>query len=232
MTLRLRLTLWYTLLLAVILLIFAMLFHAILARTLFSQVDDTVRSQADQVVAILQADIDPTRSRLPVAIVLASQVLAQAMKADGEVYDRSPSLMGETLILPEHIRQTNLKGVASFYTWRDAERYLRVYSVPVHAPDGRIVAIVQIAQSLAPIESVLKIVRLALLVGGAAAFGDPGHAGGNPGRLLVRIGQGGPAANVVHGARPQGAGGVVQVPAQGAHVRPVLGYLVVFPQGA
>lgn len=170
MTLRFRLTFWYTLLLAVVLLVFALGFHMVVARVLYNEVDDTIRSQAEQVVAVFEGNIDPTRSQLPAtAIVFASQVFAQATSIDGVVIDTSPSLGDQTLPLPENTREQNLQGEAGFYDWLSQGVRMRVYSTPVRSPDGAVVATVQVAQSLATIDAMLQVARLALLVGGGIA---------------------------------------------------------------
>ncbi len=170
MTLRFRLTFWYTLLLAVVLLIFALGFHAVVARALYNEVDDTIQSQAEQVVAVFEANIDPMRSRLPApAIVFASQVFAQATTVEGAVIDKSPSMGEQMLSLPEEMRQTNLQGQAGFYNWQSGGATMRVYSAPVRSPEGEIVATVQVARSLDAISSMLKVARLVLLVGGGIA---------------------------------------------------------------
>lgn len=170
MTLRFRLTFWYTVLLAVVLLIFALGFHAVVARALYVEVDDTIQSQAEQVVAVFEANIDPMRSRLPApAIVFASQVFAQASTLEGAVIDKSPSMGDQMLTLPEDMRQLNLQGEAGFYDWQSGGATMRVYSAPVRSPEGEVVATVQVARSLDTINSMLKVARLALLVGGGIA---------------------------------------------------------------
>ncbi len=170
MTLRFRLTFWYTVLLAVVLLIFALGFHMVVAQALYNEVDSTIRSQAEQVVAVFEVNIDPMRSRLPnTAIVFASQVFAQATSVEGAVIDTSPSLGEETLALPDSVLQQNLQGESAFYDWLSSSATMRVYSAPVRTPDGKVVATVQVAQSLDAINSMLQVVRLALLIGGGIA---------------------------------------------------------------
>jgi heavy metal sensor kinase len=170
MTLRFRLTFWYTLLLAVVLLIFALSFHAVVARALYREVDDTIRSQAERFVTVFEASIDPRRSRLPgTAIVFASQVFAQATTIDGELIDKSPGLGDQQLSLPDSMHQLNLAGEAGFYDWYSDGATMRVYSAPVRSPEGAIVATVQVAQSLDTINTMLQVARLALLIGGGIA---------------------------------------------------------------
>lgn len=166
MTLRLRLTLWYTILLAVVLVLFSVLFHTYLERTLFRQVENTIESQARQLVAIFEADFDASRSRLPTTIVLPSEVLAQVATPSGLIIDQSASLMDRSLPLTREVLDRTAKGQATFYVWRDPNNYLRIYSTPVRAPNGQVIATVQVAQSLKPIQDALQVVRLGLLFGG------------------------------------------------------------------
>ncbi len=170
MTLRFRLTLWYTILLALMLLTFALVVHGVLARTLANQVDDTIRSQAEQIVRIFEQNIDPASAKLPTAIVLASQVFAQAITPDGEIINSSPNLGDMQLPWPDTTKQRNLQGEAALYTWQDSQNTLRIFSAPVRSPDGTIAAVVQVAQSLTPIQQMLETVRLALLIGSGIAL--------------------------------------------------------------
>lgn len=170
MTLRFRLTFWYTVFLALVLVVFALVFHTFVANTLYSQVEDTIRGQAEQVVQILEGSIDPSRARLPVPIVVTSQSFAQATKASGEIVDTSPNMMNVPLPLPATVLERNLMGEPVQYDTRFSDKPVRVYSAPVRAPDGQILATVQIAQQLQPIAETLEIVRLALLVGGSMAL--------------------------------------------------------------
>lgn len=171
MTLRLRLTLWYTAWLTIVLVIFDLLFHTILARTLTDQVQNTLQSQAERVVAIYEADIDPSQVRLPTTIIFASQVLAQASNPNGDVLDTSTSLMGETIPIGPDVLALNRQGEAVFYTWHDQANgnEVLVYSAPARAPNGQVAVTVQVAQSLGAIEDMLQAVRLGLLLGSAIA---------------------------------------------------------------
>ncbi|MEA3335988.1 MAG: ATP-binding protein [Chloroflexota bacterium] len=170
MTLRVRLTLWFTLLLALVLLAFAFLYHTVLSRTLFNHVDTALRSQAEQVVSIFEADFDPTKAQIPTAIVLAPQFFAQAATPDGRIIDTSDNLMDQTLPLPVHLLELNIQGEAEFFTWQDEASHLRIYSAPVQTPGGQVVATVQVGQSLEPIEDMLQLARLGLLIAGVIAL--------------------------------------------------------------
>ena len=119
MTLRFRLTLWYTILLALMLLTFALVFHGVLARTLYNQVDDTIRSQAEQIVNIFEKNIDPAAAKLPTAIVLSSQVFAQATSPRATSSTRRLTWV-KRLPWPDTSRKEP-QGEIGFYSWQDSQ---------------------------------------------------------------------------------------------------------------
>ena len=156
--------------LALVLAIFALAFHTFVANTLYNQLEATIRSQAEQVVQIFQSGIDPSRARLPRTIILSSQVLAQTTTVTGEITDSSPNTMGLPVPLPVSALELNLAGEATQYDATFEDQPIRVFSAPVRSPTGQVTRTVQIAQSLRPIIETLKIIRLALLVGGGLAL--------------------------------------------------------------
>lgn len=170
MTLRFRLTIWYTVLLALVLVIFALVFRAVVANTLYNELENTIRSQAEQVVEILQSNIDPSRARLPSAIVLSSQAMAQATTVTGSIVESTPNMMGLPLPLPVSVLERNLMGEPVQYDTIFEGKPIRVYSAPVRISSGQIVGTAQVAQQLQPIIETLEIIRLALLIGGGLAL--------------------------------------------------------------
>ena len=170
MTLRFRLTFWYTVLLALVLVIFALVFRAFVANTLYNELEDTIRSQTEQVVQILQSNIDPSRARIPSAIVLSSQAMAQATTVTGSIVESTPNTMGLPMPLPVSVLERNLAGEPVLYDTVFEGKPVRVYSSPVRTSNGQIVATVQVALQLQPIIETLEIIRLALLAGGGLAL--------------------------------------------------------------
>ena len=170
MTLRFRLTFWYTVLLALVLVIFALVFRAFVANTLYNELEDTIRSQTEQVVQILQSNIDPSRARIPSAIVLSSQDMAQATTVTGSIVESTPNTMGLPMPLPVSVLERNLAGEPVLYDTVFEGKPVRVYSSPVRTSNGQIVATVQVALQLQPIIETLEIIRLALLAGGGLAL--------------------------------------------------------------
>ena len=170
MTLRFRLTFWYTVLLALVLVIFALVFRAFVANTLYNELEDTIRSQTEQVVQILQSNIDPSRARIPSAIVLSSQAMAQATTVTGSIVESTPNTMGLPMPLPVSVLERNLAGEPVLYDTVFEGKPVRVYSSPVRTSNGQIMATVQVALQLQPIIETLEIIRLALLAGGGLAL--------------------------------------------------------------
>ena len=170
MTLRFRLTFWYTVLLALVLVIFALVFRAFVANTLYNELEDTIRSQTEQVVQILQSNIDPSRARIPSAIVLSSQAMAQATTVTGSIVESTPNTMGLPMPLPVSVLERNLAGEPVLYDTVFEGKPVRVYSSPVRTSNGQIVATVQVALQLQPIIETLEIIRLALLAGAGLAL--------------------------------------------------------------
>ncbi|MCC7354994.1 MAG: sensor histidine kinase, partial [Anaerolineae bacterium] len=107
MSIRLRLTLWYTALLGAGFLLFGILFYSFLGRTLRTELEDTIRSQAGSVTSLFEREPDPFnalrsgRINLP-SIVFADQVYAQVVTLpDGAVFGKSDNLGNVNLPLPD-----------------------------------------------------------------------------------------------------------------------------------
>ena len=170
MTLRFRLTFWNTVMLALVLVIFALAFHTFVADTLYNQLEGTIRNQTELLVQILQGNIDPSRAQLPAALLLSSRSMAQTTSITGSIYESTPDTMGRPIPLPESVLAQNMIGEAVQYDSTFEGKPVRIYSAPVRHSSGQIVATVQVAQQLQPITETLEIIRLALLVGGGLAL--------------------------------------------------------------
>jgi two-component system OmpR family sensor kinase len=169
MSIRLRLTLWYTALLGAGFLLFGILIYSFLGRTLRTELEDTIRSQANSVTAVLERWPDPFyalrsgRINLPV-IVFADQVYAQVMTLpEGDVVGTSGNLGDVKIPLPEDLLALNMQGRSVLYTWGQAGVRLRIVSTPIRAANRKVVGAVQVAQSLQGIQRTLRATRLVLL---------------------------------------------------------------------
>ncbi len=182
MSIRLRLTLYYVSLLAVILIIFSGALYMILFISSLDEVDRTLQSRAadvqNSVTAALVIQSDPalllTRGRvrlLPAADVFATPGLyVQLSQLDGTPFpgnSRSENL-GDQYLTPTSAVLARVAAGESVYVNIVVNRSpLRLYVVPLKAPRGGIIGVIQVAQSLEGVNSTLR--RLAsLFIGGIA----------------------------------------------------------------
>lgn len=169
MSIRLRLTLWYTVLLGISLLLFGLIIYSLLGQTLRANLDNTLRGQAHKATTVIEQQIDldqalrAGRTLLPTTIVFADQVYAQLVALpQGSVLQRSTSLDDRVLPFPDDVLQINVDGGAAFYTWQEGDVRVRIYSEPIRSANGRIIGAIQVAQSQVSLDVTLRAARLAL----------------------------------------------------------------------
>lgn len=190
MSIRTRLTLWYTGLLAISLLVFDLLVYSALSSILMSGMDDRLAAQAQDVIRVIEAENDPLaillsgRAKLPSIDVFGSQYYIQISQLDGQVVQLSDNLRGQPLPLPP-VRPTPQPSVlsqggqagsggaisedASAWRWGTLTTTtnhgvrLRVTSKPIVLA-GRLIGVVQVAQSQAATDYALDAVRRVLSV--------------------------------------------------------------------
>lgn len=106
MSIRLKLTFWYTGLLALSLLGFSALLYSLIAGVLMTVMDDRLAGQAQDVINLIQNENDPAavllsgRVRLPSIDVFASQYYIQIVQADGRPVQLSENLRNRELPIP------------------------------------------------------------------------------------------------------------------------------------
>ncbi len=176
MSIRLKLTLWYTGLLAISLLGFSALLYSLIASLLLSGMDDRLVGQAQDVISLIQSENDPAavllsgRVRLPSIDVFASQYYIQIIQANGRPVQLSENLQDRELPIPTSAIQEIASGRVQAYTVQTSSgARLRVVSVPLIVA-RRPVGAVQVAQNLTVIEDALRVIRAVMLFGGALAL--------------------------------------------------------------
>lgn len=176
MSIRLRLTLWYVSLLAVILIIFGGALYAILSYSSFNEVDNRLELRASEVngalATALEVQTEPRvfiarggRLTLPTADAFATPgVFVQIATLDGVALTRSDNLGNQTLaVAPEVLTQVS-HGQAIYSNMTRDTVPLRVYIAPLTVR-GQVIAAIVVAESLQGVDDTLQ--RLAiLLVGG------------------------------------------------------------------
>ncbi|RME51771.1 MAG: hypothetical protein D6796_00235, partial [Caldilineae bacterium] len=162
MSIRVRLTLWYTALLAFILLTFSLAFYSVLKFSLTSEVDRILQDRARQIAASIQAQnnlADILRTgiiRVPELDVFSSRsIFIQIINTQGEVVHASNNLMGNRLPLDEEIIAAVSQKQTSLKTVQMGMLQMRLFSAPLTFGND-IVAIVQVGNPLNEVQATLR----------------------------------------------------------------------------
>ena len=117
MTIRLRLTLWYTALLGSTLILFSVLVYSALATNLWMQVEQDAARQANEVASALEQQLEldifivrsnPTRVQFPDLDFFASASGVQLVGLDGLIYKRSSNLGTLNVPVEKRLRQAEI----------------------------------------------------------------------------------------------------------------------------
>ncbi|MGI8482958.1 MAG: sensor histidine kinase [Thermomicrobiales bacterium] len=179
MSIRLRLTLLYTSVLAASILVFGLALYALLTRALDSEVDQETTSRAHEIAVGIQVRGDPPADQLAVTLPpttsMAPDTFVQVTDArTGQVVARSSNLDDRQLPLQPETLSLARQGQSSFETLRMDGQRLRIYNLPLLAK-GRVVGVVQVSRSRATDDLLLR--RLRLLLPTLAALALPVAAG-------------------------------------------------------
>jgi heavy metal sensor kinase len=173
-SLRTRLTLWYTMLLGISLLIFAVTLYYSLFKVFTNNIDEQIESVSGMMV---HAVIAPTgRLVLPrnFDIILerffgikTTGNYIQVLNHRGAVKGKSTSLEGFILPLSEKGYQNALKGLPTYEVVDTIGRFpVRTITKPVFFKTHGLVAIIQVGSSLEGIEKIFTYIVYVFLVGG------------------------------------------------------------------
>lgn len=179
MTIRLRLTLWYTALLGATLILFSVLVYALLAANLWTQVRQNVLRQADDILGLLTQQVLRTQQLLvirdsgfgfPDLELFTSGAGAQVINIEGTVYLRSKNL--GNMVVPNH--PNTLKNIQQGkpyldYTLNPDNVPFLVYSKPLIVND-LLLGAVQIVQPIDSVENTLNQVSRYLILGTALSL--------------------------------------------------------------
>jgi two-component system OmpR family sensor kinase len=167
MSIRTRLTLWYTGLLAISLLIFGLLVYSALSRLLMDAMDGRLAEQAQQVIDRIEVENDPEaivvtgQASLPPIGVFGSQYFIQITQLNGQIVQLSDNLQGQPL--PVSTFEEDVSGGRGVTVSTDQGVRLRVLSRPI-VLGGRLAGTVQVAQSQAATDDALLATRRVLLI--------------------------------------------------------------------
>ena len=175
MSIRARLTIWYTGVLAATLIIFGLGLYSLLNQILYEDIDDTLQTRAEQISNYIQTQSNPfdllvaRKVQLPPVDVFSSAtVFVQILDARGEVAARSASLGTSLLPIQESVFDQNMEGQQIIYSFSASSTHLRIYSAPLQVNDPlsgeTIIGAVQVGMSLLEVESILQTARSSLIL--------------------------------------------------------------------
>jgi two-component system, OmpR family, sensor kinase len=166
MSLRLRLTLLYSAILALTLIIFSMALYVTVSRVTFSILEETLSAEAKRLA-------DPTRFQLyaidyPAKRLAAPETYVQTRGFDGHIADRTANLGDASLPLADDGLRACQEGQAWTEIVPTDHGRLLVYSKPVYSR-GKGAGIVQVARSLAEHDQSLGTLGSILTLGSSVA---------------------------------------------------------------
>ncbi len=179
MTIRLRLTLWYTVLLGTTLILFSVTVYSLLATTLRIQIEQSAAVQANNLASALtqqlQFDVliirkDPAGVLIPEVDLFASSMGVQIIDLEGNILKRSDNL--GTTTVPDYTQALPELSEGRddlYYTPLGSGPTFLVYSVPLRANDA-IVGGVQLVQPVTTAITALNQVSRYMIFGTAISL--------------------------------------------------------------
>lgn len=172
MTIRWRLTLWFSLILFAILVLSGAVLYTLLGRYLINTVDNNLKEYSERVHGMFPLNQDPQpmdfnmiHSGLPSVNEFASPgVYIQIIDASGNVVVKSNNLGQQRLPVSPPLIEQGFRDVADIETVAAGDNAsVRIMATPLFLKNRTL--LLEIAQSTRPIEDTMNNVRLALLGG-------------------------------------------------------------------
>jgi two-component system, OmpR family, sensor kinase len=176
LSIRWRLTLWFSLILLVILIISGVVLNALLRTYLYNDTDVNLRNYSARVHGTIHGNSDGPldysviHSSLPPINEFSSPgIYIQIIDSNGTVVVKSDSLVNQDLPFSTSLVQKGLSGDTGIQTVSAGDNTnLRIMVSPLYTSDQTL--ILEVAQSLKPVESALRTFRLALIGGAVLAL--------------------------------------------------------------
>lgn len=173
MTLRARLTLWYTGLLAGVLVLFGSAVYFILSYSLTRQIEDTLLNTAEDIRNSAVRDVEGNVGIPRLALDLTADVNVQLWNGDGVLLDQDPQMMDQ----PFDPASLNVSS-ATFSSVTIGSTHFRVLTYPlVVRPENRFIGYIQLSASLETVDQARDNLLLVLLLGGIFAVVIAGVVG-------------------------------------------------------
>jgi signal transduction histidine kinase len=166
MSIRLRLTLQYSAILALTLIAFGVALYITVSSVTLAVVEGALADEAQRVISNPNFRLDYIHTKA--GRFSDPQTYVQTVRADGQVAARTPNLNEYVLPLSEAGWQTCRKGEAWTETVSTGAGRLLVYSKPVR-DEGEVLGLVQVARSLVEYDQALTTLKGILFGGGLLA---------------------------------------------------------------
>jgi heavy metal sensor kinase len=163
-TLRVRLTVWYTLVLTGVLILFGTVVYLLLSRSLTIQIQDTLQQTADEILRASRRDV---RGIVLPALDLTANVYVQVWDSQEQLLEESTNLTSMQTALDAASLHVELPTYTSVFI---SSAHLLVLTVPVIAPpSSEIVGYLQLGSSLETVDQARRILLFVLGGGGLVA---------------------------------------------------------------
>jgi signal transduction histidine kinase len=168
LTLRLRLTLWYSGVLAIIIALFGLVVYGLTSVALVRQMDTSLKDTAEDIIGAGDFVLDGLVFRIPPEVVDrfgATRVYVQIWDADGNWLRNSENLPYRQPLDKQGLEHTqpSSRNVVLRGT------HLRVVTVPIITDEDQLLGFVQAAQSRAQVDVITSVLLIVLVMGSVAA---------------------------------------------------------------
>ena len=171
MSIRLRLTLWYTSMLAIMLLLFGGALYSLLTFTLLNTIDRQLETTARRVTQSVRlrlsyGTLDTIVEIAGLDILIGSGLYVQAYDGDArQIVQRSSTLGEASLPLETPVLQAALRGQSQYETRSVGGTRLRIYTAPV-VIDGQMEGVIQVAAAVGQVYQTQRQLLIILVSGG------------------------------------------------------------------
>lgn len=170
LSIRVRLTLWYGMALALVLVTFAGVLYSVMARELREQVDQSLATAAETAIRSIEqtratpsSQFEDLAAQFPELAVMDK--FFQIFSPTGGVTIQSPHLKPHNELLSRAALDAALAGQTIYQSVRFSdESPMRLFAVPVFDEAEHLVHIVQVGTTLQPVETMLQRLLLLLLI--------------------------------------------------------------------
>ena len=172
MSIRTRLTFWYTSVLAIFIVVLGTIVYAVLAFNLVAGLDGTLRDTANQVVSTARVRplYDIQVITIPELDVFGSDVYIEVIDTDGQIARKSANLQRFSLMLDDvGVRRVESVHQPVTRDVRTGGAHLRVLTVPLLVND-QLAGYLQVGTLREQVDNALNLLLIVLVVGGMGAI--------------------------------------------------------------